>query len=212
MVQTSLDEKGNQNSMHTLIYAITKHFLGEPMVFQEHALKILQNLRCRKLADFSWYKDVYLSKVYTRTDANQPFWKERFVHGLPKTLAERVRMRIKEKYYWIIPYDFLTYGELINFINKEALYICSLIKVNVIIKKDLRILKRELGSFCAQYGYEKILPSLTKQEKHYKSNKKKSYKKHSNFKEEPYYKKQKHRKYSNKSEQNPSTRKQIKEK
>ena len=101
----------------------------------------------------------------------------------------------------------LTYGELINFINKEALYICSLIKVNAIIKKDLRILKRELGSFCAQYGYEKILPSLTKQEKHYKSNKKKSYKKHSNFKEEPYYKKQKHRKYSNKSQQNPSIKK-----
>ena len=35
----------------------------------------------------------------------------------------------------------------------------------------------ELGSYCAQYGYEKILPSLAKREKHYKSNKKKSYKK-----------------------------------
>ena len=33
VVQTSLDERGNQNSVHTLIYAIAKHFLREPMVF-----------------------------------------------------------------------------------------------------------------------------------------------------------------------------------
>ena len=149
MVYTSLDERRNQNSVHTLIYDITKHFLGEPMVFQERTLEILQNLRCRKLGDFRWYKDVYLSKVYTRIDSNQPFWKESFLHGLPKTLAKRVQMRIKEKYNWIIPYDFLTYGELINFINKEALDLCSLIKVNATIKKDLRTSKTELGSFCA---------------------------------------------------------------
>ena len=138
VVQTSLDERGNQNSMHTLIYAIAKHFLREPMVFQERGLEILQNLRCRKLEDFRCYKDVYLSKLYTMIDANQPFWKERFLHGLPKTLAKRVQMRIKKKYNWIIPYDFLTYGESINFINKEALHLCSLIKVNATIKKDLR--------------------------------------------------------------------------
>ena len=52
IVQTSLDERGNQNSMHTLIYTITKHFLGEPMVFQQCALEILQILTCRKLGDF----------------------------------------------------------------------------------------------------------------------------------------------------------------
>ena len=33
-IQNSLDELGNQNSVHTLIYAITKHFLGDPVSFQ----------------------------------------------------------------------------------------------------------------------------------------------------------------------------------
>lgn len=119
LVQTSLDERGNQNSVHTLIYAITKHFLGEPTVFQQRASEILQNLKCRKLGDFRWYKDVYLSKVYTRLDANQSYWKERFLNGLPKSLAERVQLRIKAKYNGIIPYDFLTYRQLINFISKK---------------------------------------------------------------------------------------------
>ena len=117
LVQTSLDGRGNQNAMHTLIQAITKHFLGEPTIFQPQASEILQNLRCRKLGDYRWCKDVYLSKVYTIPDENQPYWKERFLNGLPKTLAERVQLRIKENYNGIIPHDFLTYGQLINFIN-----------------------------------------------------------------------------------------------
>ena len=35
-IQTSLDERRNQNSVHTLIFAITKHFLGDPIVFQAY--------------------------------------------------------------------------------------------------------------------------------------------------------------------------------
>ena len=72
-VQTNLDERGNQNLVHTLIFSITKHFLGDPITFQARTSEILQNIRCRKLGDYRWYKDVYLSKVYTRPDANQPY-------------------------------------------------------------------------------------------------------------------------------------------
>ena len=65
-IQTSLDEKGNQNSVHTLIFSITKHFLGDPIVFQACTSEILQNIRCGKLGDYRWYIVVYLSKVHTR--------------------------------------------------------------------------------------------------------------------------------------------------
>ena len=34
IVQINLDERGNKNSVHTLIVAITKHFLRDPTVFQ----------------------------------------------------------------------------------------------------------------------------------------------------------------------------------
>ena len=68
-------------------------------------------------------------------------------------------------YNGVIPYDSLTNGQLGNFINQEALNICSTIKVKVTLKKDLKTSKKELGSFCAQYGYENPLPPSTKQEK-----------------------------------------------
>ena len=47
-----------------------------------------------------------------------------------------------------------------------------MIKVNATIKKDLITSKRELGSFCAQYAYEKILHSSAKQERYYRFNRK----------------------------------------
>lgn len=109
----------------------------------------MSNLRCKTVGDFRWYKDVYLSKVYTRSNANQSYWKERFLHGLPKSLYERVQSRIKDKYDRIIPYDFLTYGELINFISQEALSLCSLIRINAKIKQEFKISKKELGYFCS---------------------------------------------------------------
>ena len=43
-----------------------------------------------------------------------------------------------------------------------------MIKVNATHKKDLKTSKKELGLFCAQYGYENPLPLSTKQEKYYR--------------------------------------------
>ena len=41
-------------------------------------------------------------------------------------------------YNGVIPYDSLTYGQLSNFMNQEALNLCSLIKVNTTLKKILK--------------------------------------------------------------------------
>ena len=168
-IQKSIDESGNPNAVHTLIYAITKHFLGDPLSFQSRSSEILQNLHYDKLSDYRWYKEVYFAKVHTRTDCNQPYWKERFLNGLPKVFSQRVQLRIKEMYNVIIPYDSLTYGQLANFVSQEALNLCSLIKVNATIKKDFKSAKKELGSFCAQYEYDIPLPPSVTQEKFYKS-------------------------------------------
>ena len=116
-IQTSLDENRNQNWVHTLIFAIT-NFLADPITFQARTSKILQNIRCRKLSDYRRYKEVYFAKVHSRTDVNQPYWKERFLNGLPKSFSQRVQMRIKEMYNGIIPYDSLTYGQLANFVSQ----------------------------------------------------------------------------------------------
>ena len=38
--------------VNTLIFAITKHFIGDSVYFQEKTFEILNNLRCPKLQDF----------------------------------------------------------------------------------------------------------------------------------------------------------------
>ena len=77
-----------------------------------------------------------IDKVHSRTNCNQPHWKERFLNGLPSTFSQKVQIRIKEIYNCIIPYDSLTYGQLANFVSQEVLNICSLIKVNANLEKD----------------------------------------------------------------------------
>jgi hypothetical protein len=89
-------------------------------------VELLSNLRCKKLSDFQWYKNTFLTRVMLREDSNQPFWKENFLAGLPILLGEKVRNKIKDTFTTkIIPYDQLTYGELVSFTQKEGLKICS---------------------------------------------------------------------------------------
>ena len=44
-IQTSTNEEGEQNAIPILIYAIIKHFIGDPRILQERISKILQNIR-----------------------------------------------------------------------------------------------------------------------------------------------------------------------
>jgi hypothetical protein len=55
-------------------------------------------------------------------DSNQPFWKEKFLAGLPILLGEKVRNKIKDTFTTkTIPYDQLIYSELVSFTQKEGL-------------------------------------------------------------------------------------------
>ena len=89
-VSKSVNEEGEQDAVIRLVYAIVKHFIGDPTIYQERSSEILQNLRCRTLSDFKWYHDVFLAKLMTRTDARASFWKEKFLYGLPKAFNEKV--------------------------------------------------------------------------------------------------------------------------
>ena len=76
-----------EDVVKTLIFAITKHFIGYPIYFQERTSKILNNLSCPKLQDFKWYKDMFLAKVMSRDDCGSHYWKEKFISGLPTLFA-----------------------------------------------------------------------------------------------------------------------------
>ena len=80
------DEDGQdiEDVVGTLIYSISKHFIGDPAKFKDKTVDLLTNLKCPKLHDFKWYKEVFLNKVMLMSDCNQSFWKEKFILGLPK--------------------------------------------------------------------------------------------------------------------------------
>ncbi|XP_050222327.1 uncharacterized protein LOC126672420 [Mercurialis annua] len=145
------NELGNpiQDAVSTLIFAIPLHFIGDSTHLKDKNADLLSNLRCKKLSDFQWYKSTFLSRVVLREDSNQPFWKEKFLAGLPTLLGEKVRNKIRETFgSHIIPYDQLTYGQLISLTQKQGLEICQDLKLQKHLKWELRKSKKELGSFC----------------------------------------------------------------
>ena len=124
----------------------------------------LSNLKCPTMSDFRWYEDVFTSRVMLREDSNKPYWKEKFIDGLPNLFAYKIRTVLSNSNE-IINYDTLTYEDIINTIKQEGLKMC----IEQIIAKqqsdNKRKAKYEMGNFCEQYG---ILPMAPSQRKHIK--------------------------------------------
>ncbi|KAH9781409.1 hypothetical protein KPL71_008454 [Citrus sinensis] len=126
-----------QDAVATLILTISLHFIGDPSHLRDKNAELLHNLRCRTLREFQSYKTSFFTRLFLRDDANHITWKEKFLAGLPTLLGEKVRNSIKALYDNRIPYDELTYDELVSFINKE-------------------------GSFCKQFNYDPFKTSTSK--------------------------------------------------
>ncbi|KAH9777048.1 hypothetical protein KPL71_006899 [Citrus sinensis] len=185
-----------QDAVATLILTISLHFIGDPSHLRDKNAELLHNLRCRKLSDFNDYKTTFFTRLFLRDDANHITWKEKFLAGLPTLLGEKVRNSIKALFDNRIPYDKLTYGELVSFVNKEGLKICQDLKLQKRLKHELRQSKQELGGFCKQFNYDPFKTSTSRDcngkcsfkpyKKHYRS---KSHKKpFHDFRKLPYKK------------------------
>ncbi|GAV90974.1 LOW QUALITY PROTEIN: hypothetical protein CFOL_v3_34374, partial [Cephalotus follicularis] len=169
-----------EDAISTLIYNITLYFIGDPTYLKDRIADQLSN-RCKKLQDFIWYKDTFMTKVLTREDANQPYWKEKFIIRLPTLFAEKIKSKYREKHKCFVPYETLTYGDIVSTITKTGLEICNDIKMGKQIKRDSKTYKKELGDFCTQFGYEPFKPPPSKI---------KNLQKHKKYWEKPeYYKK-----------------------
>ncbi|XLU27911.1 hypothetical protein S245_063977, partial [Arachis hypogaea] len=124
----------------------------DPSTFKDRIGTQLMNLRCPTMSDYRWYKDVFMSKVIIRDDAHAPFWKERFVAALPKLFSEKVLQKLQIQFGTQIPYESLTFGQLHNIIVQTGIEICTDTKIQQKIKQESITGKRELGTFCYQYG------------------------------------------------------------
>ncbi|KAH9789258.1 hypothetical protein KPL71_002923 [Citrus sinensis] len=159
-----LDEFNNpiQDAVATLILTISLHFIGDPSHLRDKNAELLHNLRCRKLSEFQSYKTSFFTRLFLRDDANHITWKENFFAGLPTILGEKVRNSIKTLYDNRIPYDELTYGKLVSFVNKEGLKIYQDLKLQKRLKWELKKSKQELGGFCKQFNYDPFKTSISK--------------------------------------------------
>ena len=97
------------------------------------------------------------------------------MYRLPRALTEKVKETLREKHRGTIFYDDLTYEDLISEVKKEGLKLCSQLRLQYKIKKDLKASKKDLGSFCSQYGIEMPVPSSQKHNISKYSSKRKSY-------------------------------------
>jgi hypothetical protein len=102
-----------QDAILTLILTISLHFIEDSFHLKDKNVELLSNIKCKKLSDFYWYKNTFLTRVMLREDSNQLFWKEKFLVALP-TLEKRVRNKIKD----IFGTKTILYNQLILFQTK----------------------------------------------------------------------------------------------
>ncbi|KAL4645013.1 hypothetical protein ACB092_02G205600 [Castanea dentata] len=83
--------RGVPDGVNTLVYTILKHFVGTPSNISSRISDYLNNLRCPTMSDYRWYQDVFTSRVMLKKDSTRPYWKEKFIDGLPPIFAHLAR-------------------------------------------------------------------------------------------------------------------------
>ena len=139
------EEKGVSDGINTLIYTIMKHFVGKPSNLTSRIYDQLSNLRCKNLGEYRWYEDVFTTRVMHKSDCNSPFWKEKFINGLPRLFEEKVKETFSTP-LGVIDYDDLTYGDISSTIRSEGIKMCRDLKIQSQASKSKA--KYEVGNFC----------------------------------------------------------------
>ena len=120
--------RGVLNEVNTLIYTIMKHFVGKPSNITSRIYDQLSNFRCKNLGEYRWYEDVFTTRVMHRSDCNSPFWKEKFINGLPTLFGQKVKETLAGP-LGVINYDNLTYGDISSTIRSEGMKMCRDLKI-----------------------------------------------------------------------------------
>jgi len=147
------------DGVNTLIYTIIKHFVGTPSNITARISDYLNNLRCPSMFDYRWYQDVFLFRVMLRNDSFKPYWKEKFIDGLPSLFAHKVKDELVDPIMGSIDYENLTYGNLFSIIKKLGIKMCVDQKMIRQHLKNAKKAKYEMGNFCEQFGLPPIAPS-----------------------------------------------------
>ena len=155
-----------------MIYNIIKYFIGTPNIASRIS-DCLNNLCCPTMYDYRWHQDVFISRVMVRFDRQKPYWKEKFIDGLPSLFAHKVKDELVNSTTGLIEYDNLTYGDLFSTVKKLGIKMCIDQKMIRQQLKNAKKAKYEIGNFCEQFGLPPIAPSRKHKKKSDKFFKKK---------------------------------------
>ena len=95
------DEEGNPilderigmripDGVNSLVFTIIRYFISTPSNITSRIHDQLSNLKYPTMNDFRWYEDVFTSRFMLREDSNKPYWKEKFIDGLPNLFAHKI--------------------------------------------------------------------------------------------------------------------------
>ena len=163
LVNEQGQSQGNvSDAISTLLYNIVYHFAGNYQDIYEKNREQLINLRCKTMSEFRWYRDSFLSKLYTLPDPNQDFWKEKYISGLPPLFAEKVRNSLRKEGQGSINYQNMDIGNITQKIQMVGAELCNDLKIKEQLKKQRVVGKREMGDFCYQFGFQDPYESRNK--------------------------------------------------
>jgi hypothetical protein len=133
-----------------------------------------------------------------RSNSQKPYWKAKFIDGLPSLFAHKVKDELINANTGLVDYENLTYGDLFSTVKKLGIKICIDQKM---IRQQLKNAKRakyEMGNFCEQFGLPPIAPSQKNRKKSNKVFRKKP---------APYYNTYKKRKFNKPSTSKKNSKK-----
>ena len=97
------------------------------------------------MSDYRWYQDVFIYRIMIRKDSYKPYWKEKFIDGLPPIFAYKVKQQLMGKNDSID-------CDILSTIKKLGINMCNDEKLLKHQLKNKRKAKYEMGNFCEQYG------------------------------------------------------------
>ena len=105
----------SKESRDSIRHAVKKNDEGLPIFYESIGRGILDGVNTLIYIISKHFAVVFISRVMLRKDYHKPYWKEKFIDGLPPIFAHKVKQVLISKND-SIDYDNLTYGDIYIYI------------------------------------------------------------------------------------------------
>lgn len=141
--------------VNQLVYTMTKYFIGSTQIHFNLATESLLGLRCHKMSRYKWYKDNFMARLSTLTTCGADIWKQKFVEGLSHYISQKFYQTVAtNSVIKKIDWSELTFEDISATVQAICINLYTENKHTTKVIKDFDY-RKELGTFCKQYGLDK---------------------------------------------------------